>query len=61
VSKQFGRGGVSSRKHGIGGHPSPNPRHLMEAVRALTRGRVRRPPAEMVGSVRELFERRRKR
>lgn len=24
MSKQFGRSGVSSRKHGIGGHPSPN-------------------------------------
>jgi hypothetical protein len=48
-------GGVSSRKHGIGGYPSPNSRHVQEAVRQLEQGRRKRAHQRMYASVRDLF------
>lgn len=58
MAGRWGRGGLSTRKHGIGGHATRDPRKVMEALRILDRQKAARPRQQMFASIGELFGRR---
>lgn len=63
MSKQRGRGGMGSHKHGVSGTAGPNRRALQALGRLVNRmhEETKRPKQRMFDDVRDLFARKGKR